>query len=87
MKLCNLEIAVAGAVGNNAKYFGVKVLNEFNGQVELIVNTIENMANGKLDYYLNAYNDNLELKTQPKIKIVGFTYADSLEGIAKDLAY
>lgn len=87
LKIENLKLAVNGAVRRNASYFGVKVLNETNGQTELIVNTVNNMLNGKLDYYLNAYNENLELKNNTNIKIVGFTFANLIEDIRKDLSY
>lgn len=87
LKVDNLRLAVNGAATNNASYFGVKVLNEANGQTELIINTVDNMLNGKLDYYLNAYNENLELKNNNKIKIVGFTFANLIEDIRKDLSY
>lgn len=87
LKLNNLRLAVNGAVTNNASYFGVKVLNEANGQTELIINTVDNMLNGKLDYYLSAYNENLELKNNNKIKIVSFTFSNLIEDIRKDLSY
>lgn len=87
LKVDNLRLAVNGAVTNNASYFGVKVLNEANGQTELIINTVDNMLNGKLDYYLNAYNEYLQLKYNNHIKIVGFTYANLIEDIRKDLSY
>lgn len=87
LKVDNLRLAVNGAVTNNASYFGVKVLNEANGQTELIINTVDNMLNGKLDYYLSAYNENLELKNNNKIKIVSFTFSNLIEDIRKDLSY
>lgn len=87
LKIENLKLAVNGAVRHNASYFGVKVLNETNGQTELIVNTVNNMLNGKLDYYLNVYNENLELKNNTNIKIIGFTFANLIEDIRKDLSY
>lgn len=83
----NLKIAVDSASSTKATYFGVKVLNEHNGQTELIINTVDNMLNGKLDYYLNAYNESLELKYNNHIKIVGFTFANLIEDIRKDLSY
>lgn len=87
LKIDNLKIAVNGAIRNNATYFGVKVLNEANGQSEIIINAVRNMINGKLDYYLNAYNENLELKYNNNIKIVGFTFSNLIEEIRKDLSY
>lgn len=87
MNLDNLKLAVRGAIKNNASYFGVRILNEMNGQEEVIINTVKNMTEGKLDYYLNAYNEDLTLKTQPKIKIAGFTFGNSFNDISKDLQY
>lgn len=83
----NLKIAVNSAFSSDATYFGVKILNEQNGQSEIIINTVRNMLNGKLDYYLNAYNEHLELKYNNHIKIIGFTYANLIEDIRKDLSY
>lgn len=40
---------------------------------EVIWNPKENFT-FKKNYYKKAYNDNLELKSFPKIKIVGFTF-------------
>ena len=38
---------------------------------EIIYNPYENLDK-KLEYYLKAYNDNLNLKTFDKIKIIAF---------------
>lgn len=83
----NLRLAVNGAITNNQTYFGVKIINTSNNQTELIINTVNNMINGKLDYYLTAYDDNLELNNNPNIKIIGFTYNNLFEDIRKDLGY
>ena len=87
LSLTNLKNTVAGAIENDAEYVGVAVYNGLNNQTEVIINTTKNMVTGKLDYYENAYNNDLELKTQPKIKITGMTYGDSFEDIRKDLNY
>ena len=42
-------------------------------EYEEIVNPFANFDK-KLEYYLKAYNDNLELITYPKIKISGITF-------------
>lgn len=83
----NLRLAVNGAITNNITYFGVKILNKSNNQTELIINTVNNMINGKLDYYLTAYDDNLELNNNSNIKIIGFTYNNLFENIRKELGY
>lgn len=87
LELKNLKISVEAAVEANAKYFGVIVVNGFNNQEELIVNTLDNMQNGKLDYYMNAYNQDLTLKTQPKIRIAGFTYGKTVADVSEQLGY
>lgn len=87
LTLENLRLSVKGALENKAKYLGVAVRNEMTEQTEIIINTTSNMLRGKLDYYLSAYNDDLTLKTNNKIRIVGFTFADSANDIFKDLAY
>lgn len=51
---------------------------------ELILNPNINFDK-KLEYYKNAYTDDLVLKTYDGIQIVGFTYADTLAEIEKDL--
>lgn len=73
------------AIETSSKYVGVTVLNGFNNQREVIINTTKNMVEGKLDYYKTSYNEDLTLKTQPKIRIVGFTFADSFAEIESDL--
>lgn len=83
----DLIIAVDKAVEVNAKYFGVAILNEQNGQVEVITNTVDNMMNGKLDYYKEAYNEDLQLKYNNHIRIKGFTIADSADDIFNNLGY
>lgn len=87
LTLDNLKLAVRGAIKSNATYFGVLIYNEFNEQEELIINTTKNMIEGKLNYYLTAYNDDLTLKTQSKIIIRGFSFANNVEEIRKDLSY
>lgn len=79
--------AVNGAVESKASYFAVRILNEQNNQSEIITNTTSNMVEGKLDYYLNAYNEDLELKYNNHIKIAGFTFGDKVDSLFKDLGY
>lgn len=42
------------------------------GPIELIINS--DQLGEKLKYYLSAYNDNLELVYNPKVKIVGYLF-------------
>ena len=84
LTLNNLNIAIDKAIEVDAKYFGVAVEVGL-GSKEIIINTIDNMIDGKLSYYMNAYNENLELKNNTDIKISGFTFADNFADIEKDL--
>lgn len=72
------------AIARKAKYIGVAVVNENYPGVEVIINPNENFRD-KLEYYHNAYDDNLELKTYSAIKITAFTYGDDIEKIGTDL--
>lgn len=56
--------------GNLSKMIIVVELPQ--GQKEIIINT-EKIPD-KMEYYLNAYDDNLHLKANPKIKIVGWLF-------------
>ena len=51
---------------------------------EIIINDFLNF-DAKLEYYKNAYNINLVLKSYDGIKIVGFTTGNSFKSIQKDL--
>lgn len=84
MKIGNLEKCFYEASHNGAKYVGVKIQMQGFQKPEIIINEHENFES-KFAYYKKAYNDNLTLKTFDGIKIVGFTYGDSFEGIEKDL--
>lgn len=51
-------------------YFAVSIETKGNSGLEIIVNPFSNLQN-KMEYYQNAYDDNLVLKTYDGIKIVG----------------
>jgi len=58
------------AISWGADYFAVSIETKGNPELEIIVNPFENLQN-KMEYYKNAYDDNLVLKTYDGIKIVG----------------
>lgn len=60
-----------------AKLLIVEVQVEGNAP-EVIINPRENFAS-KLEYYANAYNDDLSLKANPNIKIVNYHFLETLE--------
>lgn len=52
-------------------YIGVVVKLPNQDRPELIVNLPESMPT-KVNYYLNAYNPDLTLKTNPQVQILGY---------------
>ena len=84
MKMDNLEKCFYEASIKTKKYVGIKIKMESFPKSEIIINQNENFDK-KLDYYRNAYNENLTLKNNSGIKIVGFTYGDTFEEIEHDL--
>lgn len=84
LQMNNLIKCFIGAIENGANYIGVKVKHEDSEGAEIIINPSENFKD-KLEYYKNAYNEDLVLKNCNKIRIIGFTYGDSFESIQDDL--
>lgn len=68
----------------NMPYVGVRIRMEGFPEDEFIINKAANI-DSKLEYYKNAYNDNLALKFNNNIQIVGMTFGESFEDIEKDL--
>jgi len=65
----NLENVFEAAIKNNNKYIAVKVETKGSEKPEIIINPAENFES-KLEYYQNAYDENLSLKKAKGIKIV-----------------
>lgn len=84
LTLDHLERCFNAAKEKKAKYVGILVSMKGFPAEELIVNEFVNYDK-KLEYYKNAYNDNLTLKATDAIKIVAFTYGNSLSLIENDL--
>lgn len=83
LTLENLKNCFEAANDYNMNYVGVLV--SINGNTpECIINPNENFDD-KLEYYLTAYNDDLTLKTNNSIAIIGFTYGETFEDIQSDL--
>lgn len=81
----DLENCLNKACNEGYKYVGIKIATIGLEKEEVIINSFENFDD-KLNYYRNAYNDDLSLKSDPeKVKIVGFTYSNSFNQIEKDL--
>lgn len=63
------------------EYIGIRVKMERYEGYEIIINPICN-ADKKIEYYKNAYNEDLTLKNAPNaVKIVDFTYGNSIQEI------
>lgn len=84
MGINNLEKCFYEASHKGSKYVGVKIQIEGFPKAEIIINENKNF-DMKFAYYKGAYNNDLTLKANPGIQIVGFTYGDSFEEIEKDL--
>lgn len=84
MNINNLENCFYGAKKFNKKYVGVLIEMPNSPKPEIIINEYENF-DSKLDYYKNAYNEDLTLKSFNKIKIIGFSYGDSFQDMENDL--
>lgn len=85
LRIKNLERCFGQAMMQQCKYVGVRIWMFGFEETEVIINPTENFDK-KLEYYKNAYNEDLTLKNAPdKIKIVGFTYGDDFEEIQKYL--
>lgn len=86
LTLENLKTCFQAANLENAKYVGIKIEMEGFPKAEIIINERDNFEK-KINYYINAYNEDLTLKTFNGIKIVGFTYGNNFKEIEKDLIF
>lgn len=85
LNINNLENCFNKAWDEGFKYVGIKVWMDGFEKEEVIINSYKNFGD-KLNYYMNAYNEDLTLKNAPdKVKIIGFTYGNSFNQIEKDL--
>ena len=67
-------------VNEGAEYIGVFIKSPNLEQPELILNKICN-AKKKLEYYLNAYNDDMQLKSVNSMQMLSITGAIYLEDL------
>ena len=84
LTMANLKACFESAKEQGHSYIGVKIKMEGFEDSEVIINPNANF-NKKLEYYKNAYNDDLTLKTFNGIKIIGFTFGDTYDEIEMDL--
>lgn len=69
---------------NDANYMLIKVSVEGNTP-EVIINPKENFTT-KLAYYEKAYNEDLTLKANPNIKIIGYAYVEDVYDLLQIVA-
>lgn len=85
LTMANLGNCFNKAWEEESEYVGVKIEMDGFLKEEIIINSIENFGS-KLNYYRNAYNEDLTLKNASgKVRIVGFTHGNSFNQIEKDL--
>lgn len=72
------------AKANNSQFIAVVVRTKDYPEDEVIINRIENV-DAKLEYYIMAYDDDMRLRYNKDIRIIGFTHADSFDEIQADL--
>ena len=84
LKMEHLINCFEAAKQQKAEYIAVKIYMEGFEKPEIIINSKENFDK-KLEYYKNVYDENLNLKSVPTIKIAAFTFGNDFEGIEKDL--
>lgn len=84
LKITNLESCFEQAKLIGVPYVAVKI--EMNGfpEPEVIVNKNVNI-DSKLEYYKKTYDEDLNHKYAPGIKIIGFTHGDDFGDIQEDL--
>jgi hypothetical protein len=76
LTLKELEKCFNIAKGIGSEYVAVSVLFPKCEQPEVIINHKSNLA-AKLEYYKSAYDQDLHLKTNPEVQIIGFTLGDN----------
>lgn len=81
----NLETCFDEAKESGAKFVGVVIDMEGFPQPEVIINPAENI-DSKLAYYKKTYDENLQHKFAPGIKISGFSFGDNYDDIEHDLS-
>lgn len=75
-----LHNCIKVALEEESKYIGILIQLPDCRRPEVIINPAINFEK-KWEYYDGAYNNELELRFNPKVKIVGFTHADSFAEI------
>ncbi len=86
LNMKNLENCFNSALKNKAKYVAVKLQTRLSEKCELMITPYENIPS-KLRNYKEGFNEDLTFKNYDGIKIVGFTFANTLNEIENDLCF
>lgn len=84
MNINNLINCFESALKNGARFVGIKIKMPNCPCSEVIINEYPNFE-AKLAYYINAYDNDLKLKANSNIAIIGFTYGETYSQIQEDL--
>lgn len=84
LTLDGLERCFNEAVNEDAEYVAVQIEMDGFPSDEVIINHKQNIDT-KLEYYRKTYNEDLEHRYDPGIRIVGFAYGYSFSGIQHEL--
>lgn len=76
-----LEDIFLSAYRCNCNYIGVRIRGVGEGD-EFIINPRCNIIE-KLNYYKQAYNHDLTLKSNPNVKIIGISYGNNFDEIQR----
>lgn len=79
-----LEKCFNEAVNEEAEYVAVQIEMDGFPSYEVIINDKHNI-DSKLAYYKKTYNEYLEYRYAPGIRIVGYAYGHTLSGIQREL--
>ncbi|GLO66237.1 hypothetical protein [Oceanobacillus kimchii] len=72
-----LRLGSSEYVKEDANWMIIEV-KAFNNEPEIIINPKENFES-KLEYYSNAYNEDLTLKSNSNIRIVAYDFAEAIQ--------
>lgn len=82
LKKSELVATVENAISDGAKFIGVK-MSTFNApEPEIIINPASNFE-VKLNYYKQAYDDNMRLNHNRDIRILGVASGNTVAAVAK----
>ena len=78
LRLKDMVLEFNYAIEKKFKLFAVEVRLPNTSTNEIIINRLAGIRD-KLEYYKNAYDENLCLKTNSQVQIVGYDFADFVD--------